>query len=103
MNTPPLYRQLANHYLDAIRSGTLKTGERLPSIRLMMEKHAVSLSTAVQVCRELEDHGVLEARPRSRQLHLASPTLRPDPRRSPCPRHWRMGSTWASMKRFPRS
>jgi DNA-binding transcriptional MocR family regulator len=31
----------------------------------MMEKHAVSLSTAVQVCRELEDHGVLEARPRS--------------------------------------
>ncbi|MCK8657666.1 PLP-dependent aminotransferase family protein [Pseudomonas umsongensis] len=65
MNTTPLYRQLANHYLDAIRSGTLKTGERLPSIRLMMEKHAVSLSTAVQVCRELEDYGVLEARPRS--------------------------------------
>ncbi|HEF4758659.1 TPA: PLP-dependent aminotransferase family protein [Pseudomonas putida] len=65
MNTTPLYRQLANHYLDAIRSGTLKAGERFPSIRLMMEKHAVSLSTAVQVCRELEDHGVLEARPRS--------------------------------------
>jgi DNA-binding transcriptional MocR family regulator len=65
MNAPPLYRQLANHYLDAIRSGTLKTGERLPSIRLMMERHAVSLSTAVQVCRELEDCGVLEARPRS--------------------------------------
>lgn len=65
MNTPPLYRQLANHYLDAIRSGTLKAGERFPSIRLMMEKHAVSLSTAVQVCRELEDYGVLEARPRS--------------------------------------
>ncbi|WP_445181021.1 aminotransferase-like domain-containing protein [Pseudomonas sp. McL0111] len=65
MNSPPLYRQLANHYLDAIRSGTLKTGERFPSIRLMMEKHAVSLSTAVQVCRELEGQGVLEARPRS--------------------------------------
>ncbi|MEZ1316017.1 PLP-dependent aminotransferase family protein [Pseudomonas fluorescens] len=65
MHTLPLYRQLANHYLDAIRSGTLKTGERFPSIRLMMEKHAVSLSTAVQVCRELEDCGVLEARPRS--------------------------------------
>lgn len=65
MHTTPLYRQLANHYLDAIRSGTLKTGERFPSIRLMMEKHAVSLSTAVQVCRELEDYGVLEARPRS--------------------------------------
>ncbi|OJT51175.1 aminotransferase-like domain-containing protein [Pseudomonas moraviensis] len=65
MNTTPLYRQLANHYLDAIRTGTLKAGERFPSIRLMMEKHAVSLSTAVQVCRALEDQGVLEARPRS--------------------------------------
>lgn len=65
MHTTPLYRQLANHYLDAIRRGTLKTGERFPSIRLMMEKHAVSLSTAVQVCRELEECGVLEARPRS--------------------------------------
>lgn len=65
MHPTPLYRQLADHYLDAIRSGTLKTGERFPSIRLMMEKHAVSLSTAVQVCRELEECGVLEARPRS--------------------------------------
>ncbi|POF42732.1 2-aminoadipate aminotransferase [Pseudomonas laurylsulfativorans] len=78
MNTPPLYRQLANHYLDAIRSGTLKTGERLPSIRLMMEKHAVSLSTAVQVCRELEDYGVLEARPRSGN-YIRQPDSAPKP------------------------
>ncbi|CAN7682795.1 PLP-dependent aminotransferase family protein [Pseudomonas sp. LjRoot277] len=76
MNTTPLYRQLANHYLDAIRSGTLKTGERFPSIRLMMEKHAVSLSTAVQVCRELEDCGVLEARPRSGNYIRQPDTLR---------------------------
>ncbi len=75
-----MYRQLANHYLDAIRSGTLKTGERLPSIRLMMEKHAVSLSTAVQVCRELEDCGVLEARPRSGNYIRKPDTLsRPAP------------------------
>lgn len=80
MNTTPLYRQLANHYLDAIRSGTLKTGERLPSIRLMMEKHAVSLSTAVQVCRELEDCGVLEARPRSgNYIRLPDTLPRPAP------------------------
>jgi DNA-binding transcriptional MocR family regulator len=78
MNTTPLYRQLANHYLDAIRSGTLKTGERLPSIRLMMEKHAVSLSTAVQVCRELEDYGVLEARPRSGN-YIRQPDSAPKP------------------------
>jgi len=80
MNTTPLYRQLAHHYLDAIRSGTLKTGERFPSIRLMMEKHAVSLSTAVQVCRELEDYGVLEARPRSGNY-----IRQPDTRGKPAP------------------
>jgi DNA-binding transcriptional MocR family regulator len=78
MNSTPLYRQLANHYLDAIRSGTLKTGERLPSIRLMMERHAVSLSTAVQVCRELEDCGVLEARPRSGN-YIRQPDTQPKP------------------------
>ncbi|MEX3775644.1 PLP-dependent aminotransferase family protein [Pseudomonas sp. MYb118] len=78
MHTLPLYRQLANHYLDAIRSGTLKTGERFPSIRLMMEKHAVSLSTAVQVCRELEDCGVLEARPRSGN-YIRLPDTAPKP------------------------
>ena len=84
MNTTPLYRQLANHYLDAIRSGTLKTGERLPSIRLMMEKHAVSLSTAVQVCRELEDCGVLEARPRSGN-YIRQPDTLPKPTSIPLP------------------
>lgn len=78
MHTTPLYRQLANHYLDAIRSGTLKTGERFPSIRLMMEKHAVSLSTAVQICRELEDYGVLEARPRSGN-YIRQPDTLPKP------------------------
>lgn len=84
MHTTPLYRQLANHYLDAIRSGTLKTGERFPSIRLMMEKHAVSLSTAVQVCRELEDCGVLEARPRSGN-YIRQPDALATPRTAPPP------------------
>jgi DNA-binding transcriptional MocR family regulator len=86
MHTTPLYRQLANHYLNAIRSGTLKTGERFPSIRLMMEKHAVSLSTAVQVCRELEDYGVLEARPRSGNYIRQPDTLpKPTPITPPTP------------------
>lgn len=65
MTFQPIYRQLANHYLNAIHNGVLKPGDKLPSIRLMMAKHTISLSTAVQVCRQLEDYGVLEARPRS--------------------------------------
>lgn len=60
-----LYRRLAAHYLQAIRSGTLAPGSRFPSVRGLMRQHGVSLSTALQVCRQLEFEGWLEARPRS--------------------------------------
>ncbi|MFZ6655166.1 PLP-dependent aminotransferase family protein [Undibacterium sp. TJN19] len=65
MQTLPLYRQLAEHYLTAIRSGTLNVGDRMPSVRKLMQLHGVSLSTALQLCRQLETEGWLEARPRS--------------------------------------
>lgn len=62
---PTLYRRLADHYLDAMRAGTLAVGDRFPSVRKLMSTHEVSLSTALQTCRHLEDQGWLEARPRS--------------------------------------
>lgn len=66
MTAPPtLYRRLADHYLDAMRAGTLAVGDRFPSVRKLMSTHEVSLSTALQTCRHLEDQGWLEARPRS--------------------------------------
>ncbi|RJF97477.1 PLP-dependent aminotransferase family protein [Noviherbaspirillum saxi] len=65
MDPQPLYRQLANHYLGAIKAGTLGQGERMPSVRSMMRLHDVSLSTALQTCRQLESEGWIEARPRS--------------------------------------
>lgn len=65
MSHPVLYRQLADYYLSAIRSGTLSTGEKMPSVRKLMQQHSVSLSTALQMCRYLEAEGWLEARPRS--------------------------------------
>jgi DNA-binding transcriptional MocR family regulator len=61
----PLYQQLADHYLDAIRMGALKVGDRFPSVRQLMRTHEVSLSTALQTCRKLEEQGWLHARPRS--------------------------------------
>ena len=63
--TPTLYRRIAHHYLDAMRAGTLAAGDRFPSVRKLMSTHEVSLSTALQACRYLEDQGWLEARPRS--------------------------------------
>lgn len=65
MDSMPLYRRLAGHYRDAIFSGALAPGDRMPSLREMMRRHEVSLSTALQICRQLEADGWLEARPRS--------------------------------------
>ncbi|HEX6735960.1 MAG TPA: PLP-dependent aminotransferase family protein [Azonexus sp.] len=65
MSTLPLYRRLADHYRGAIETGTLAPGDRFPSVRALVERHGVSLSTALQLCRQLESDGWLEARPRS--------------------------------------
>jgi DNA-binding transcriptional MocR family regulator len=65
MDQGPLYQRLAAHYREAIVAGTLVPGDRLPSVRALMQRHEVSLSTALQICRHLEAEGWLEARPRS--------------------------------------
>ena len=56
----PLYRRLAGDYAQAMGLGTLRVGERMPSVRELMRRHQVSLSTALQACRTLEDEGLLE-------------------------------------------
>lgn len=61
----PLYLQLSSHYRQAIQSGVLLPGQRMPSVRALTRLHQVSLSTAVEACHRLEDEGLLEARPRS--------------------------------------
>ncbi|CAM4062303.1 PLP-dependent aminotransferase family protein [Comamonas aquatilis] len=60
----PLYQRLAGDYCAAMELGTLKAGERMPSVRELMARHQVSLSTALQMLRFLEGRGHLEARPR---------------------------------------
>lgn len=65
MDSLPLYRQLSAHYVDAIHTGSLKQGDRLPSLRSLMRLHDISLSTALQVCRAMESDGWVEARDRS--------------------------------------
>jgi DNA-binding transcriptional MocR family regulator len=62
---PPIYRQLASHYRGAIEAGSLRAGERMPSLRNLMRLHDISLSTALQLCRTLESDGWAEARARS--------------------------------------
>ncbi len=61
----PLYLKVSSHYRQAIQSGALTPGQRMPSVRDLMRLHQVSLSTAALACHTLEDEGLLESRPRS--------------------------------------
>ena len=60
----PIYRRLAAHYQQAIAQGTLAAGTRMPSVRELVQRHGISLSTALHVLRTLENGGWLDARPR---------------------------------------
>src|SRR6187549_2244568 len=60
-----LYEQVAGKIAKLIRAGTLRPGERIPSVRRACAQHGVSLTTAMQAYRLLEDRGLIEARPKS--------------------------------------
>jgi len=60
-----LYKQVADKIERLIRAGSLRPGERIPSVRKASVQHAVSMTTAVQAYLELENRGLIEARPKS--------------------------------------
>ncbi|AHG20314.1 GntR family transcriptional regulator [Chania multitudinisentens RB-25] len=59
------YLQLAETLAAAIRRGTLLPGSRMPSIRRSAQTHSASINTVVAAYRQLEDRGLIEARPQS--------------------------------------
>jgi DNA-binding transcriptional MocR family regulator len=67
MRTEPNYRyqDVAQFITALVNNGTLPLGARAPSLRRICREHRISLSTALQAYRLLEDEGVLEARPQS--------------------------------------
>ncbi len=75
----PLYSQIADSLARSIRSGTLRRGERLPSVRMLARDRQVSLATATQAYRTLEDARLIEARPRSGYFVAARPQALPEP------------------------
>ena len=60
-----LYNQLARKLRRNIQDGVLKTGEKLPSVRVLSKEQGVSLSTAFKAYTQLEIQGFVEARPKS--------------------------------------
>lgn len=60
-----LYEKLAGELGGLITAGTLRPGERLPSVRHLSQQRRLSVSTVVQALRRLEERGLIEARPQS--------------------------------------
>ena len=75
-----LYEALAARLADAIGSGRVKAGERLPSVRTLSQRYKVSVSTAVQAYRHLENQRLIEARPKSGFYAAPARAAPPEPR-----------------------
>jgi len=60
-----LYDQVSQHVMSLIQSGTLKPGDKAPSLRRLSKQLKVSISTSSQAYVTLESQGVLRAKPQS--------------------------------------
>jgi DNA-binding transcriptional MocR family regulator len=78
-----LYEELAGHIAGLIDDGTLRSGERVPSVRDIVRERRVSPATAMRAYQLLESRGLIQTRPRS-GYYVSEPTDRraPEPRRS---------------------
>lgn len=60
-STDPIYLQIKNQIKAQIISGSLKTGEKLPSIRFMAKELRVSMITVKRAFDELELDGFINS------------------------------------------
>ncbi|MBV9566066.1 MAG: PLP-dependent aminotransferase family protein [Bradyrhizobium sp.] len=73
------YEELARFITALVDRGTLMPGTRAPSLREISRERDVSMATALQAYRLLEDRGVLQARPQSGFYVARRPTARKAP------------------------
>jgi DNA-binding transcriptional MocR family regulator len=64
-NTKPLYLQVADNVADLISAGSLRMGDRVPSVRRLSRQQKVSIPTILRAYMELESRRLIEARPKS--------------------------------------
>ncbi|HVF16928.1 MAG TPA: PLP-dependent aminotransferase family protein [Steroidobacteraceae bacterium] len=81
-----LYRELADDLAELITRGTLRAGDRVPSVRQLVRERRISPATAMRAYEALEARGLVETRHRSgyyvsnRWQQLAPQPLRSRPR-----------------------
>lgn len=69
-----LYGRISGRIEKQIRDGLLKTGDKLPSVRALSQQQNISISTAFKAYVELENMGMIEARPKSGYYVRFSPS-----------------------------
>ena len=65
MENTTKYESVAGRMQQLIEEGTLRPGDRIPSVRHLHRQWSVSMTTVLEAYRLLEDRGWVEARPRS--------------------------------------
>jgi DNA-binding transcriptional MocR family regulator len=60
-----LYEKIAFRFQSQLTQGLLKPGDKLPSVRALSREQGISISTAYKSYVELENMGMVEARPKS--------------------------------------
>lgn len=70
----PAYRELVRHVRDLIDHGTLRPGDRVPSIRQLRQQSKRSISTVLHAYQILEGMGLIESRPQSGYYVRARPS-----------------------------
>lgn len=60
-----LYEKVATSLIERIEQSFYQVGDKLPSIRVISQTYKVSISTAQEALRYLDDHGWAQSRPKS--------------------------------------
>ena len=85
MEKTHLYKQVADRVVTLVENGTLRPGDRVPSIRELSRQARVSINTIKTAYSYLEDRCMIEARPQSGYYVCARlPEIPKEPQ--PCPR-----------------
>lgn len=61
----PLYEEVATRIAYLVEQGTLRPGDRVPSIRNLSKQMQVSINTVKEAYSQLEDRRLIEAKPQS--------------------------------------
>ena len=98
--TPPLYLAVAEDLAQLIGAGGLKAPDRVPSVRELARQRRVSITTAVASLRELEQRGLIEARPKSGFFVARRRPPPATPEQMELPKRARLAGTQAALKKL---